>query len=159
MAVDAPHEPLLERYVAGADRLAAALEGLDEADLDLAGADGWSIRALVHRAAEVEAAWTHPIKMAMAEPGRPYAAAPFDPALWAERLNYAARPVGPSLRLLRATRCHLAVIAGHLPGALEHAAEDSALGPLTVRERLERLAGMAEEHAESIRAVRRAHGR
>jgi len=51
-----PHEAILKRYLQLPDVLEKAVQGLDEAGLDLK-AEGWSIRTYVHHTVEGEMMW------------------------------------------------------------------------------------------------------
>jgi len=63
-----PHERLA-LLAAGADALAAALDGLSEADLDRSPAPGaWTIRQIVNHLADGETIWSIFLRMALGVP-------------------------------------------------------------------------------------------
>lgn len=151
----------LALYAQGPERLEEALAGLSEADLDLALRPGaWTIRQIVHHIADSEATALAGPKFAIAEPGRLYLRNPYSQSVWAESLNYAGRPVGPSVALFRAIREHMLDVITHVPGAWDSATRDArghAGTPVGVF--MGMLVSHAFEHIEDILEIRRAHGR
>lgn len=155
-----PPEQVLAHYEAGPDALAAALSGLDEADLDLAcSPGGWTIRQIVHHLADLEAMSLGQMKMALAEPGRVYLGNPFSPDTWAASLDYAGRPIGPSVQLFRAIREHNAHLVRHWPDAWERSSRNPDGRESTIGLTLGMLNSHALEHIEEIREARRIHER
>ncbi len=147
-------------YVQGPDRLEAAVTGLSGAGLDLARAPGaWTVRQIVHHLADGELHWATPIKMALAEPGRVYAHNLMDDDRWAEALDYAGRPIEPSLALIRGLRAHIAQLVQHLPDASERYVsfgEDAEWKP-SVAEMIGIANRHFQEHVEEILETRRRH--
>jgi|SRR5450759_1996389 len=148
-------------YLHGPDRLESAVAGLSGADLDLTRAPGeWTIRQIVHHVADGELQWAAPIKMALAEPGRIYAHNLMDEDRWAEALDYAGRPIDPSLALFRALRAHVAQLVGRLPDSWERYVsfgEDAEWKP-SVAELIGIMSRHSLEHIEEILEDRRHHG-
>lgn len=114
-------EEIIEQYAAGSKHLDEALEGLSEADLDLARADGkWTIRKIVHHIADSEDLWKISIKAALGNSG-----CTFDISWYladnkcAEPLDYASRPIVDAVELFKISRRHVVEIVNHLPGAWE----------------------------------------
>jgi hypothetical protein len=104
-----PHERLA-LLAAGADALAAALDGLGEADLDRSVVPGaWTIRQIVHHLADGEIVWSVFLRMALGVPG---VSAQLDwypgNETWAGALDYAGRPIEAAVALFRAQRLYTA---------------------------------------------------
>lgn len=151
-------EQILERYGAAPGRLQAALDGLNEAQLDLVRAPGkWSIRQTVHHLTDSDASSLVRILMALAEPGREFKSNPYSQDAWVAGLDAAHRPVGPSLALFAAIRGHVMALVQHLPGALDRSLETTA-GRTTARRMLSALAGHAIGHTAQILETRKVHG-
>src|SRR5262249_1647524 len=75
----------------------------------------WSIRQLVLHIAEGDALWAMPLKVALAKPGARYRQDWYTPDnAWASLLDYAHRPIEPSVALFRATRAHATELVHHL---------------------------------------------
>jgi catechol 2,3-dioxygenase-like lactoylglutathione lyase family enzyme len=150
----------LTLYTRGPDELEAALSGLSVADLDLASAQGeWSIRAIVHHLAEGEIIFVSPLKMAAAESGRTYYPNWHSGNLvMAENLNYAGRPIEPSLALFRAINSYVVQLAQYVPDVWEHYVQYShgprvSFGTIVNDAMVHTL-----EHIDEILAIRRIHG-
>jgi len=114
---------IMKQYAEGPKLLEAALEGLEESDLDAALAqDSWSIRQIVHHIADGDDIWKVCIKMALGNPQ-----AVFDLAWywaipqnrWAELWGYDRREVDPSLKLFAANRRHVVQLIESIPGGWE----------------------------------------
>jgi hypothetical protein len=152
---------VLDPYCQGPDRLEAAVEGLPESDLDLTRAPGeWSIRQIVHHLVDGELHWLTPVKMALVESGRIYAHNLMDEDRWADALDYAGRPTGPSLDLFRALRAHVAQLLRCLPDSRERCVSfgDDAEWKPSVAELIAAMNRHSEEHIEEILEIRRRHG-
>ncbi len=151
----------LRLYVEGPDRLDAAVAGLTATQLDLTRAPGeWTIRQIVHHLADGELLWLTPIKMALVESGRIYAHNLMDQDRWVEALDYAARPVEPSLAMFRALRTHLAGLLRQLPDPWDRYVsfgEDAEWKP-SVTELIGIMNRHSLEHIEEIAETRRRHG-
>ncbi len=149
-----------ELYARGMSELRAALEDLQEADLDLALEPGaWSIREIVHHVADSEAMALGAVTMALAEPGRTYRFNPYSSDAWSGALVYERRASGPSLDLFHAVRAHLLQLLDAVPGAWDRTVRNEAGEETEVRAFISMLASHALGHVDDIRAVRRAHGR
>ncbi|MFO7272810.1 MAG: DinB family protein [Sphaerobacter thermophilus] len=159
--VERTPEQVLDLYASGVDALERALDGLSEADLDLAREPGaWTIRQIVHHLADAETAALGGPKFALAEPGRVYHGNRYSQDVWAERLDYAGRDIGPSVVLFKAIRAHMLQLVRHVPDALErHTVDASGAPSLPVGRILGMLASHALEHIEEIEETRRRYGR
>lgn len=151
---------MLQWYQAAPARLARALEGLSEADLDLARAPGkWTIRQLVLHIVDSDCTSLVRPKFALAEPGRAFNVNAYNPDAWADGLDYAHRPVSAEVALFGAIRAHMAGLLTHLPGALDR----TTVGPdgtaTPVRPSIYALTWHALHHIDQIFDTRRVHGR
>jgi len=100
------NEQLVKEFSDGIGQLDKALEGLSEADLNLAREEGkWSIRQIVHHIAEAEELWNIALKAALANPG-----CNFDFNWYiadnkcAGPLLYHRRPIDEAVALFRSSR-------------------------------------------------------
>jgi hypothetical protein len=110
-----PHERLA-LLAAGADALAAALDGVGEADLDRSVAPGaWTVRQIVHHLADGETVWSLHLRMALGVPGAS-AQLEWYPGNeeWAGALDYAGRPIEAAVALFRAQRLYTAHLLEHV---------------------------------------------
>jgi hypothetical protein len=116
-------EKILADFARGPQLLEESVAGLTDRELDYSAGEGeWSIRQIVHHVADGDDLWKSFVKAAL---GRPegmldlawYWAQP--QAAWASHWNYAGRPIGPSLELLRASRRHIGQLLEAIPGAWE----------------------------------------
>ncbi|MBC8444804.1 MAG: DinB family protein [Chloroflexi bacterium] len=113
-------EEVLAAYEAGPDDLEDALEGLDDADLDLARAPNkWTVRQIVHHIVDGDAIWDVCLKAAIGNPGCTYSMGWYDQDPWAEALDYARREIPSALAVLRANRRHIVRLLRHLPDVWE----------------------------------------
>lgn len=109
----------ITKYAEGVEQLAAALEGLSEADLDLSRAPGkWTIRQILHHIADAEDIWKMCIKAALGNSGCRV------DLNWyivdnkcAEPMDYAHRPITDAVELFNATRRHVVELVKYLPDA------------------------------------------
>jgi catechol 2,3-dioxygenase-like lactoylglutathione lyase family enzyme len=154
-------EEWLALYKQGMDELEAALEGLEDADLDLALAPGeWTIRQIVHHVADGDGLFLLGMKMALAEPDRTYVQNwPKDNQSYSANLKYAERDVAPSLALLRAIRLNIIQLIEHIPDAWQHSVRDEQGRPWTFERSMGIVTRHALEHAAEIREIRRVNGR
>lgn len=156
---------IITNYVAGSKRVDETIAGLSESDLDLARAEGkWTIRQIVHHIADAEDLWKLCIKAALGNPG-----CTFDFSWyildnkWAGPLDYATRPVGEAVELLRATRLNIAELLEHLPDVWEknitltHRDLEEERR-YTVEEMIEWQVRHALLHVDQILETRQAHG-
>jgi len=158
--VGLPDDQILAFYRLGPERLEAALAGLSEADLDLVREPGaWSIRQTVLHLVDSDATSLFRVNMALAESGRVYQPNPYNPDLWAQRLDYAHRPIQAEVQLFRAMRAYVLGLLGYLPGALECTLRSPQGQESTVRGLISALSGHALEHIEQIWQTRRIHGK
>lgn len=160
-------EELLELYEHGPEALESALAGLSEADLDLRHTDhDWTIRQIVHHLAESASLFLLQIKTALAQSGSIYIRNPYDQDHWVQSLDYAGRPIEPSLALIKAVHAHIAQLLHHIPDYQDRYvlqkspcdAPDREGRKRTVGELLGILTRHTAEHCEEIRETRRVHG-
>ena len=158
-------EAMIEAYAGLEHEIAAALEGLTEADLDLARAPNeWSIRQIIHHLALSTSLSLMPIETVLANPGSVFVRPPYDQERWVERLAYQQRPIETSLALIKAVQAHLVQLLLHVPNGWDHfivrkfAAEDegqrSTLSTM-ITIQIEHTAA----HLDEIRQTRTVHHR
>lgn len=166
MAHHSPEE-LLKVYGHEPEELEQALAGLSEANLDLRRADNeWTIRQIVHHLAESATLFLLQIKTSLAQSGSIYIRNPYDQDHWVQSLDYAGRPIEPSLALVKAVHAHIAQLARHIPDYQDRyvllkspdEAPDKEGRKTTVGIWLEILTRHTAEHCEEIRETRRVHG-
>ena len=115
------HEAMISAYAGLGDEIAAALDGLTEADLDLARApDEWSIRQIIHHLALSASFSLMPIETVLVNPGSVFARPPYDQEKWVEVLDYRHRPIGTSLALISAIQAHITQLLLHAPESWDH---------------------------------------
>lgn len=163
MAHHSPEE-LLVLYERAPEELESALAGLSEAELDLRRADNeWTIRQIVHHLAESATLFVLQIKTALAQSGSIYIHNPYDQDHWVQSLDYAGRPIEPSLALIKAVHAHIAQLLHHIPdyqdryvlSKLPGESPDKEGRKTTVGELLGILVRHTTEHCEEIRETRR----
>jgi DinB superfamily len=152
--MDAERAALIRKYREGPSRIAEAVRGLSDVQLDYKPSDGgWSAREVVHHTADSEMTSAIRLRRLLAE-DHP-AIIGYDGDEFARRLFYAERPVQPSLDAIRAARETSASL-------LERLGEDdwrrtgthSESGPYSIDTWLSIYAVHCHEHAEQIaRAV------
>ena len=157
-----PLEQTLSRYAMGPDLLTAALQGLEDIQLDLAvSSDSWSIRQLIHHIVDGDYLWKEFLLRAAGEDGQVftlewYWCLPQDE--WVKRWSYAGRDISQSVALLIANRHHTLDLLRQLP----HLWENCLLIPtrqggqerVSVGQVVEMQARHVEAHVEDIRRIR-----
>jgi|SRR5579859_2007313 len=114
-------EAMIAAYAELSDDIAAALDGLSEADLDLERApDEWSIRQIIHHLALSTSLSLMPIETVLANPGSVFVRAPYDQEKWVEVLDYKHRPIETSLALIRAVQAHITQLLLHVHNGWDH---------------------------------------
>lgn len=157
---------LLEKYLKLPGRLEAAIEGMDEAQLDLTLGTGWSIREYVHHTVEGEMIWQIFLRAILGTNGieipiQWYFAITQD--AWAERWASGKRVVGPSLALFRGSTASLVELLRNMPDeAWEHFGRVTWPGKdketrLTVRDIVNIHLGHMDQHTADIQAIRHLH--
>jgi hypothetical protein len=153
---------ILAQYAQGPAELEAALEGLAEADLDLAREEGgWSIRQIVHHVADTDILFGETMKVALSAPG---ATMTRPRAVGNERIatapEYSKRPIGTSIQLVRVFHQYIVELVQYVPDVDACYVVDaegrrhvftSAMAGVVVEH--------AEEHLEEIWAIRHKYGK
>jgi DinB family protein len=143
---------LIAQYRAGHAAVAAAVEGLTDAELDArpAGDGEWTPREVVHHLADSEMTSAIRLRKLIAEE-QPVISG-YDEAEWARRLHYDDRPIGPSLDALAAARATTADLLERLtPDEWRRTGSHTESGAYGVERWLEIYAAHAHEHAAQIR--------
>jgi catechol 2,3-dioxygenase-like lactoylglutathione lyase family enzyme len=114
-------EAMITTYAGLSDDIAAALDGLSEADLDLELAPNeWSIRQIIHHLALSASLSLMPIETVLVNPGSVLIQPPYDQEKWVEVLDYKHRPIGTSLALIRAVQAHITQLLLHVSESWDH---------------------------------------
>jgi DinB superfamily len=109
----ARRDELIARYREGPAVVEHVVAGLGDEELDHVPADGgWSARAVLHHLADSEIMSAARLRLLLAEDAPVIQG--YDEEELARRLHYEARPPGPSLAALRATRESTAAILDRL---------------------------------------------
>lgn len=147
-------EELIARYQDGPDVLEAAFAGATDADLDRRRPDGsWSPREVAHHCADSEMMSAIRLRRLLAEDAPVIHA--YDQELFARRLHYDRRPIGPSLAAVRAARETSAQLLAQLSEAdWSRTGTHEESGPYGVQTWLEIYAAHCHEHAEQVRRTR-----
>jgi hypothetical protein len=150
---------LITRYREGPAAVEHVVAGLGDEELDHAPADGgWSARAVIHHLADSEMMSAARLRLLLAEDAPVIQG--YDEEELARRLHYEARPLGPSLATLRATRESTAAILDQLSEEdWGRSGTHTEGGDYSVEKWLEIYAEHAHDHAGQIaRAVAEARG-
>jgi hypothetical protein len=144
---------LIDRYRAGAGEVDAALEGVNDAELDGVPPDGgWTARMVIHHLADSESNSYVRVRTLLAE-DEPRIQG-YDEGRFAERLHY-DRPVETSLAVFRAVRASTAELLDRLGDEdWNRAGTHSESGAYSMDHWLEIYAPHASEHADQIRRAR-----
>jgi hypothetical protein len=135
-----------------------AAANLPEPELDRRAApDAMTPRELVHHLAEAQVVAAAIVIAGLGSPGSLFDWSwmlPFGP--WPERMQYATKPVGPPLRLIRALNDYVAAQIEPLPDGLERAVRlrdepDGAPRATTVAGVLQQEIEHAEQHLAELR--------
>jgi hypothetical protein len=157
----------MKRYFQLPDLLEAALSGLSESDLDLALADGWSVRQYAHHTVEGELIWQVNLRAVAGSDGIAF---PMDWYLtqpqetWAERWAYDRRPIQPSIDLFRASTRNLVHFLEALPSVWNHSGHVTFPGAsqesvFTVRDIVLMHIRHTQGHVRDIHSIRTYHDR
>jgi hypothetical protein len=144
---------LIDRYRAGYDEVARALEGASDADLDRRPAPGkWTSREIVHHLADSEMRSAIRLRRLVAEDGPVILG--YDQEEYARRLHY-ERPIQSSLDAFRAARASTADLLDQLtPEEWSRGGTHTESGAYSVERWLEIYADHAHNHAYQIRRAR-----
>jgi hypothetical protein len=144
---------LVARYREGPSVVEAALAGATDAELDARPADGgWTARETVHHVADSELTSAIRLRRLIAEDVP--AILGYDGNLFARRLYYGDRPVGPSLAAIGAARFATAEILDRLTEAeWQRTGTHDEHPTYGVLEWLEIYAEHCHEHADQIKAA------
>jgi hypothetical protein len=147
---------LIDRFRRGPSVLAAALEGVGEAESNFSPAPGkWTIREIAQHLADTEIVAGMRLRQMLAE-DKP-ALVMFDQDAWAKELGYARCDPRESLAQLRTLReINASLIAAVPPQALNREGIHAERGIMTVRDWVERFTAHVDSHASQIRSIREA---
>lgn len=158
-------EVILAAYANGPDQLETAIEDLADSDLDLAlSPDSWTIRQTVHHIVDGDDLWKTAIKAALGDSRalftfQWYWDIPQD--TWAERWDYAGRPIEPSLALFRANRRQIAQLLERNQDAWERytliTLPNGEERPVSISYVVEMQTQHVTDHIADIHRILRAH--
>jgi hypothetical protein len=146
-------DALIDQYEDGYRILAAALEGVTDAELAAREAPGaWSPREIVHHLADGELTGAVRLRLLIAQPA-PFLAA-YDQEAFVRRL-FPDRPIEPSLAVFTASRAATAPILRRLSeDQWRRSGMHSERGRYTVEDWLRISVNHAQDHTEQIRRAR-----
>ena len=153
--MDGDRGRLIERYRAGFDEVKRALEGITAEEIDRRPAepDGWTAREVAHHLADSEAMAYTRLRRLVADENPVIHG--YDEPVWARRLHYDARPIEPSLAVVRAVRAaSVQLLEALTPAEWSRTGVHSESGPYSVDRWLEIYANHCHDHADQIRAAR-----
>ncbi len=144
---------LIAMYRDGHRVVVAALDGIDEAELDAREGPGeWSPREVVHHLADSEMTSALRLRRLLAEDGPLITG--YDQDEYAVRLHY-GRPIAASLAAFGAARASTAELFPHMSGAdWSRTGTHSDSGPYGVEDWLAIYGVHAHDHADQIRRAR-----
>jgi hypothetical protein len=144
---------LIERYRAGFGEVAAALDGMTDADLDARPSpDEWSPREVAHHLGDSEMRAAIRIRQLLAEDAPLIQA--YDEPDWARRLHY-DRPFAASMDSFRAARASTVELLERMSEAdWSRAGTHEESGPYSAEDWLTIYASHAFDHADQIRRAR-----
>lgn len=150
------YEDHIIRYLDGPTLLRACLEGVPEVILDTRVAPGkWSIREVLCHLTDFEIVYADRIKRCIAEDKPTLFGG--DPDVFAERLAYGKRSVETELRLIEATRAHVAeVLREAPPEAWDRVGMHSERGPISVVKFVEGITNHIPHHLKFIEEKKQA---
>jgi len=146
-------DALVERYRDGADHFIAAVDGLNDAELDARPFDGeWTVREICHHLADGELNSAVRLRRLIAEDGPLLPG--YDEMEFSRRLHYGERGIGPSLAAMAAARAATYQILGRLSDAeWARTGTHSEQGPYGVEAWLRDYANHPWDHADQARRV------
>jgi hypothetical protein len=113
----------IHKFAEAPGLLRKAVEGLDEKGLDLIPEDGgWTIREIVHHAADGDLYWKVCILMALGGVKEPFHLVWYwgqPQENWGQAWNYSGRDIEASLTLLEANRRQMVELVESIEGAME----------------------------------------
>jgi hypothetical protein len=157
---------MVQSYAAGPQRLEEALNGIGDAQLNLAlSDDSWSMRQIVHHLADGDDIWKTVVKAALGNGKATYHLSWYWERLqdeWVQSWRYAQRAIAPSLALFRANRRHVCQLLEHIPSAAERRIfmllPNGEKRRTSVRYIVEMQTEHLDGHIGDIQAIRRQHG-
>lgn len=140
------------------DRLAAAVQGLNDAQLDTPyRPDGWTVRQVTHHVPDSHMNAYVRCKLAVTEDNPPVKT--YDEAAWAEQSDSRRMPVAPSLTLLRVLHERWVIWLRSLDeAAFARTATHPDMGPMRVDDFLQLYAWHGRHHIAHITELRKRMG-
>jgi len=162
MESDGDQSAALARFADGPEQLERALEGLDEAGLDIpVFQDGWTARQVVDHIVDGDDLWKLCIKSALGNEEGEFTLEWYwrlPQEVWADRWKYSARSIEESITLFKAIRRHVLQLLEYVPDAWQKSiAVRTPLGAverITVGAVIRMQADHAVHHIRQIAAIR-----
>jgi hypothetical protein len=153
-------QKILREFTAALATFQAVLEDVPSQGLDWAAAEGeWTIRQVIHHVAGDCDVYSFLIKQALATPGCTHVFDSFPGnEIWADRLGFDTRPVGPARELMRAHRHFIAELVANFPhrwgNTVKYAnAQGEILAERSVEDILRMLTDHLQQHTGMIKAI------
>jgi hypothetical protein len=145
---------LLQRFVAGAEQLAAMIADLPSGALRArAAADEWSPGEILAHLADAEVLAGERFRRIIADTNAPIQ--PLAQVNWAEHLRYTERDPEIALAAFRALRtANVEILRLISADAWERTGCHSVIGPTSLRDQVQSFADHTEEHIAQIAAMR-----
>lgn len=146
---------MLDRYRSGPDAIEAAINGINEEELDHEPGPGeWSSRQIIHHVADSEVIAGGRLRLVLSRDRAPIVA--YDQEALARAMRPTKRPIQGSLALIRALRESTADLIEALDEeAWQRRGVHEEVGDYHLAMWLEGMAEHAHEHADQIRRARR----
>lgn len=140
------------------ERLAAAVEGLDDERLDTPyRPGGWTVRQLVHHVADSHVNAHVRLRLALTEEAPPVRG--YEQERWAELHDVRTLPIEPSLQILRGLHRRWHALLESLDASrLERTLEHSELGPITVAQLTCLYGWHSRHHVAHVTTLRERNG-
>jgi DinB family protein len=147
---------LIDRYAAGYEQVTRALDGFPSGGLTAHPLPGkWSAAEIVHHLADSESISAQRLRKLVAEPNPVIWG--YDQEVYATRLNYNGREMGPALEAFRAARATtLQILRAMTDADWEKRGWHTESGPYGPEEWLRIYAAHAHDHAAQITRLREA---
>ena len=140
------------------DRLAAAVEGLDDTQLDTPyRPGGWTVRQLVHHVADSHVNSHIRLRFALTEESPPVRG--YAQERWAELHDVKTLPIEPSLLILRGLHERWVALLDSLrPSDFERTMQHSEVGPITIAQLTCLYGWHSRHHVAHVNALREREG-
>ncbi|WP_233713504.1 DinB family protein [Lederbergia citri] len=148
---------LINQYNEAPKKLADALSGLSDNELDKKRAEGkWSIREIAHHIIECDLNYFQINRYALADTGAKFIFNEFDPNTWNQNMEHSKRSIQLELQLFTIMREYIAYLCSSLPNGFDRVLIHQD-GKATVRDALQHDIQHANHHIEQILETKKIH--